>query len=86
MRDIRLYDCAQTPDQVMETLYVEDPTNPNLVVYAPLDKENGTKCVVSKFNDPDGKPVEFEVLTSGSNDPYDVNNIKWTSTIFFPEK
>lgn len=86
MRDIRLYDCAQTPDQVMETLYVEDPTNPNLVVYAPLDKENRTKCVVSKFNDPDGKPVEFEVLTSGSNDPYDVNNIKWTSTIFFPEK
>lgn len=49
MRDIRLYDCALTSDQIMENLYVEDPTNKHLLVYAPLTKESGLKCSVSKF-------------------------------------
>lgn len=38
-RDIRLYKKALTPFLIQENLYVEDPTNPDLLVYYPLTKE-----------------------------------------------
>ncbi|WP_042373029.1 DUF1735 and LamG domain-containing protein [Bacteroides neonati] len=86
MRDIRLYDCALTSDQIMENLYVEDPTNKHLLVYAPLTKESGLKCSVSKFKE-NNEPIHFHSYVSSSSDvPYDEAKIQWTSPVYFPEK
>ncbi|MGR4860252.1 DUF1735 and LamG domain-containing protein [Bacteroides pyogenes] len=79
LRDIRLYKKALTDFQITENLYVEDPTNPDLIVYAPLTKESALKDVT-------GNGYDFKAYTSGSNEPYPLDKIKWESPLYFPEK
>ncbi|MBR8719163.1 hypothetical protein IX307_000341 [Bacteroides pyogenes] len=80
LRDIRLYNKALTPSQIAENLYVEDPTNPDLVVYAPLTEE-------SKLSDVTGHGYDFKAYKPGNKEPYlDLHLIKWESPLYFPEK
>ncbi|MBR8704470.1 DUF1735 and LamG domain-containing protein [Bacteroides pyogenes] len=80
LRDIRLYNKALTPSQIAENLYVEDPTNPDLVVYAPLTKE-------SKLSDVTGHGYDFKAYKPGNKEPYlDLHLIKWEFPLYFPEK
>ncbi|MGR4838297.1 MULTISPECIES: DUF1735 and LamG domain-containing protein [unclassified Bacteroides] len=79
LRDIRLYKKALTNFQITENLYVEDPTNPDLIVYAPLTEE-------SKLSDVTGNGYHFKAYTSGNDNPYSLDQIKWDSPLYFPEK
>lgn len=79
LRDIRLYKKALTKFQITENLYVEDPTNPDLIVYAPLTEE-------SKLSDMTGHGYDFKAYASSNNEPYPLDKIKWESPLYFPEK
>lgn len=79
LRDIRLYNKALTNAQIVDNLYVEDPTNPMLITYVPLTKETGIKDV-------SGHGRDFKAFTTGSNTDYDLSQIQWLSPLYFPEK
>lgn len=79
LRDIRLYSKALSPAQIAENLYVENPANPDLLVYAPLDKELGLKDV-------SGNGRDFKAYKTGGNQAYSEGQITWQSPLYFPEK
>lgn len=77
VREIRLYNNAQTAFQIMDNLYIENPENPNLLFYAPLTKEYGLKDISKN-------PHEVNAYVPQSNDQrkYEYNMIKWENQKF----
>ena len=71
VREIRLY------FQVMDNLYIETPENPNLLFYAPLDKNTGIKDVSKNHH-------AIKVYTAGSDDATEYNQslITWQDEKF----
>ncbi|ADV43847.1 DUF1735 and LamG domain-containing protein [Bacteroides helcogenes] len=78
-RDIRLYKKALTEFQITENLYVEDPANPDLIVYAPLTKESALKDVT-------GHGYDFKAYKTGGEESYPLEKIQWEYPLYFPEK
>lgn len=76
VRDIRLYNKALPASLIQENLYLEDPSNPNLVVYYPLTKETGLKNVKEDKN-------HFEAYISGGT-PYTLP-ISYRGDVKFPQ-
>jgi len=77
VREIRLYDKALSTFQVMDNLYIETPENPNLLFYAPLDKNTGIKDVSKNHH-------AIKVYTAGSDDATEYNQslITWQDEKF----
>lgn len=77
VREIRLYDKALSAFQVMDNLYIETPENPNLLFYAPLDKNTGIKDVSKNHH-------TIKVYTAGSDDATEYNQslITWQDEKF----
>ena len=77
VREIRLYDKALSAFQVMDNLYIETPENPNLLFYAPLDKNTGIKDVSKNHH-------AIKVYTAGSDDATEYNQslITWQDEKF----
>lgn len=78
VRDIRVYNKALSAFQIKENLYVEDPTNPDLVFYAPLTKKTKLKDVTKNNN-------HFKTYKSGGTEITDESILTWKTWIF-PEK
>ncbi|HEY9542575.1 DUF1735 and LamG domain-containing protein [Prevotella sp.] len=72
VREIRLYNNAQSAFQIMDNLYIENPENPNLLFYAPLTKEYGLKDISKN-------PHEVHAYVKSSNDTqtWDPRKIEW---------
>ncbi len=77
IRELRLYNTTLSDFQIMDNLYIEDPTNKNLVLYFPLDQANGLNNIAT------GSPYKAEAMTG--NDPYDASAIKYVPWSF-PEQ
>ena len=77
VREIRLYDKALTAFQVADNLYIETPDNPDLLFYAPLDKNTGIKDVSKKQN-----TIKVYVPGSGDGTEYDQSLITWSNEKF----
>lgn len=77
IRELRLYYTTLSDFQIMDNLYIEDPTNKNLVLYFPLDQANGLNNIAT------GSPYKAEAMTG--NDPYDASAIKYVPWSF-PEQ
>lgn len=78
VRDIRLYKTALTEFQINESLYIEDPANPNLFLYTPLNQESGLKDV-------SGNGHDMKAFYPDSDDEYDESKIEWLGPYLFPE-
>uniref|UniRef100_A0AB33IPB0 DUF1735 and LamG domain-containing protein n=1 Tax=Prevotella sp. GTC17253 TaxID=3236793 RepID=A0AB33IPB0_9BACT len=77
VREIRLYNKAQTAFQVMDNLYIENPENPNLLFYAPLTKEHGVKDISKKAH-----KLHAYAKDSGDKTEYDHSKITWQDQKF----
>ncbi|SES85545.1 DUF1735 and LamG domain-containing protein [Prevotella sp. kh1p2] len=76
VREIRLYNKAQSAFQILDNLYIENPENPDLLFYAPLTKEYGVKDICKNPHVIHTYAPEQEVIE------YDQSKIKWIDQKF----
>jgi hypothetical protein len=76
VREIRLYNKAQSAFQILDNLYIENPENPDLLFYAPLTKEYGVKDICKNPHEIHTYAPEQEVIE------YDQSKIKWVEQKF----